>query len=70
MPDQITVLTDYDKMPFGKHEGKTMANVPAAYLIYLYDVMKVNHLGVKKYIENNMQVLRSEVAKLPKNWNR
>lgn len=30
-------LTDESLMPFGKHKGEKMANVPASYLLWLYD---------------------------------
>ena len=30
-------LTDQDKMPFGAHKGKLIADVPASYLLWFYD---------------------------------
>jgi uncharacterized protein (DUF3820 family) len=30
-------LTDESPMPFGKYKGTEMVNVPASYLIWLYD---------------------------------
>lgn len=62
-------FTDTDLMPFGKHKGVAMANVPAAYLIWLRD--ELNHTAPNKrtlnqkliigYVEDNMDVLEREV---------
>lgn len=55
-------LTDKSEMPYGIHKGKTMANVPAKYLIWLYDNQKCNG-QVKAYIEDNIEVLREEIKR-------
>lgn len=65
---QGNALSDRDKMPFGKYKGKEMANVPAPYLIYLYEA-GVNHPGVKGYILNNLDCLQKENKKA-KNYGR
>ena len=54
-----TELNDRSQMPFGKYQGKTMANVPAQYLLWLYN-NGCNHLEVKKYILNNLEILKKE----------
>ena len=53
-------LTDKSPMPYGKHKGVEMANVPAEYLIWLYENDKCSD-SVKEYIEDNIDILRSEV---------
>lgn len=53
-------LTDESKMPYGAHAGKNMEDVPAEYLIWLYDNNKCNG-AVKEYIEDNLDVLRHEI---------
>jgi uncharacterized protein (DUF3820 family) len=55
-------LTDKSLMPFGKYQGTEMENVPASYLIWLYDNNKCNK-EVKEYIEDNMDVLKMEINK-------
>jgi len=59
-------MDDESLMPFGKHKGIKMANVPADYLIWLYDesgCLKYNRFSdLKKYITDNMDVLKSEIA--------
>lgn len=62
------VLTDNDRMPFGKHKGEKMANVPASYLLWIYDEWTLPNprfsfvnKEVKTYIEDNLDVLRKEV---------
>lgn len=53
-------ITDNSLMSFGIHKGSKMANVPADYLLFLYDNGKC--FGeLKKYIERNLDVLRSEI---------
>lgn len=55
MPD----LKDDSLMPFGKHQGKKMANVPAGYLLWLNDQPWVDG-NVKAYIHDNIEALRKE----------
>lgn len=64
-------MKDEDLMPFGKHKGTAMANVPADYLLWLYDQPEPNYnhwsgersRNVRKYVEANLDGLRKEVAK-------
>jgi uncharacterized protein (DUF3820 family) len=56
-------LTDYSLMPYGIHKGKAMINVPADYLLYLYDNGKCDG-EVLEYIEDNMDVLKKEIKKI------
>jgi uncharacterized protein (DUF3820 family) len=53
-------MTDESLMPYGKFEGQKMANVPAKYLLWLYDENKCTG-NVRQYIKDNLDVLRSEV---------
>ncbi len=55
-------LTDYDRMPFGKHKNEKMANVPAGYLMWLYNENKCNQ-EVRDYIEDNLDVLKEEIKR-------
>lgn len=53
------MMTDESLMPFGKYRGRQMADVPADYLLWLYDAGKC--FGqVKDYIFNNLDVLTTE----------
>lgn len=57
-------LTDTSLMPFGKHRGKPMIDVPADYLIYVYESYPLEIRGgaeVRDYISDNLEVLRHEV---------
>jgi uncharacterized protein (DUF3820 family) len=56
MPEK---LTDNSPMPFGKHKNSAMVNVPAGYLIWLYDNKKDGPM-IRAYIEENLQGLRKE----------
>jgi uncharacterized protein (DUF3820 family) len=51
---------DNTKIPFGKYQGTALGNVPAEYLIWLYDNGKL-YGGLKKYVEDNMQSLNIEI---------
>ena len=53
-------MDDNSIMPWGIHEGKKMANVPSSYLLWLYENNKCNG-DVKDYIEENLDVIKSEV---------
>ena len=55
-------MTDLDIMPFGKHKGKQMQDVPADYLIWLLD-NGLKDGGVKDYITENKKVLEVEVKR-------
>ena len=51
--------TDSSIMPFGAHKGKRLIDVPAQYLLWLYENNKcVGHL--KNYIQDNLDVLKQE----------
>ena len=57
-------LSDSDPMPMGKkYKDVAMADVPADYLIWLYENDKCTPM-VKAYIEYNMQALKIELEKL------
>lgn len=56
------MLKDTDQMPFGIHKGKKMEDVPASYLMWLYDNNKCNG-NVKEYIIDNLDVLRGEIKR-------
>jgi uncharacterized protein (DUF3820 family) len=54
-------MKDDDVMPFGMHKGKKLANVPADYLIWLFENDKC--FGqLLNYIRHNEQNLRQEIA--------
>lgn len=48
-------------MPFGKHRGKPMVNVPAPYLLWLYN-SGCDHEQVRKYIAENLDSLNKEAG--------
>jgi uncharacterized protein (DUF3820 family) len=57
--EKIMALTDNDTMPWGKHAGTKMANVPAKYLLWLYENNKC-YGEVKTYIQDNLEVIKKE----------
>lgn len=61
----IEKLTDNDPMPFGKYQGQKMANVPANYLLYLWEQNQFRYMNgkrVKDYIERNLEAIKKEQA--------
>lgn len=58
----MSALTDSDVMTFGQHKGEKLANVPARYLIWLYDEDKAP-AALRAYIKANMDVLRVEAKR-------
>lgn len=62
------ICNEYDDktpMPFGKHIGTSLANVPADYLIYLWDTSaqgeRLSNAKLAKYIKDNLSGLKMEV---------
>lgn len=53
-------MDDESLMPWGKYKGDKMINVPASYLLWLYDMGKV-YGEVKEYIKDNLEVLQFQV---------
>lgn len=53
-------MEDTDIMPWGIHKGKQMADVPASYLLWLYENGKCFG-SVKLYIHDNLEVIRVEI---------
>lgn len=54
-------LTDESLMPWGMHQGKPMTDVPADYLVWLYENNKVRG-DVKRYIQANLETLKMQIA--------
>lgn len=55
-------LTDESKMPYGKHKDTEMADVPADYLIWLFENNRCSG-NVKEYIKENLDVLQVEIKR-------
>lgn len=60
-------LTDDDPMPWGKHAGKPMRDIPAAYLFYMWTdggrcgpLEKRTNCPVADYIRRNLKLLEKE----------
>ena len=53
-------MKDETLMPFGKHKGKKLANVPASYLLWLFDQDWIKP-DMKLYINENMDALKIEI---------
>lgn len=54
-------LTDESLMPFGRHKGKKMIDVPASYLLYLlYEGLQEG--DVRRYIVENEDALEDEAV--------
>ena len=53
-------LTDNSLMPFGKYKGYAMTNVPASYLIWIFENNKCTK-EVAIYISENLENLKLEI---------
>lgn len=63
MSTPIIKMTDASTMPFGKHKGKKMANVPAAYLLWLWNNRDDTGVGeVWDYIKDNLEDIKIEAT--------
>jgi uncharacterized protein (DUF3820 family) len=61
MTQVVTEIHDNSLMPFGKYIGKAMVDIPAKYLLWLFNE-GCNHEGVRKYINENLDVLNKEAG--------
>lgn len=58
-------VTHNTEMWFGQHKGKKMVDVPAEYLVYMYESNKA--FGrLKDYIHDNLETLKSEIKQSKK----
>ena len=64
----MEALNDNSIMPYGKYQGKKMANVPASYLLWLWENGKCCS-KVKEYIEENEDVLEKEAERSKRDGN-
>ena len=55
-------MNDNSVMPFGKYKGEKMANVPADYLLWMYENGKC-YGEIKEYIKDNLQVIQTEIKR-------
>lgn len=57
-----TELTDKSLIYFGKYKGTALTNIPADYLLYLYNYnnCKIN-ANLRVYIKDNFDVLNNEI---------
>ena len=53
-------LKDNSLMPYGKHKGQKMANIPPDYLLWLFENNKCTP-EVAKYVAENQDVLKAEI---------
>lgn len=56
-------LDDSSLMPFGKYKVTKLANVPAGYLLFVYENYQL-HENLKEYIKKNKDVLEAEVKRV------
>lgn len=55
-------LTDKSVMEFGIHKDSQLADVPAQYLMYIYENYKLK-ANLKKYIQDNLDVLKVQMKR-------
>lgn len=62
MSENRTSLTDDSPMPFGKHRGEKMSEVPASYLLWLWDngIYQEKGKPVHNYIAENFKALEMD----------
>lgn len=51
---------DNDKMPFGKHKGERLEDVPASYLLWLWEQKPLSDIRLEHYIYNSLDALKME----------
>lgn len=53
-------MTDESVITFGKYKGEKLANVPASYLLWLYESDK-SYGELRAYIRDNMDSIKAEI---------
>lgn len=53
-------MDDKSIMPFGKHKGKTLENVPGYYLLYIYE-NNMCYGELYAYIKDNLDVIKAQI---------
>jgi len=61
MTPRQPALKDTDPMPFGKHKGIPMQDVPASYLAWLWG-QHCNNIEVSNYIYNSIDAINMELS--------
>lgn len=64
MADTVKELDDNSPMPFGMYRGKRMEEVPAQYLLWLFNKGCDNAPAMKKYIQDNFYILQKEAGQI------
>ena len=57
---------DNTLMPFGQYKNTKLANVPAQYLIYIYENYTLSE-PLKAYIKDNLEALKMEKQRTNQN---
>lgn len=55
-------LENNDLMPSGKYQGEKMIDVPAKYLLYVFE-NNMCTVRVKDYIRKNLDVIKDQIKK-------
>lgn len=50
-------LTDKDPMPWGKYKGDKLIDIPASYLLWIYENNKCSG-DLKAYIKDNLDAIK------------
>lgn len=58
-------MDDNSIMPFGKYKGEKLIDVPADYLLWLYENNKAK-AELKAYIEDNLDVIKDQIKRSQK----
>jgi uncharacterized protein (DUF3820 family) len=57
---KLKAMTDDSVMPFGKYKGEKMSNIPASYLLWLFENSTTKN-EVYFYIKDNLDVIKAEI---------
>lgn len=60
----METITDTSIMPFGKHKGERMCDIPDSYLLYIYENnMCYSEKVVRDYIHDNLDAIKENLRK-------
>lgn len=59
----MSAVDDETEMPFGKHKGTPIGEVPASYLLWWFNENPQHNAALFAYIEKNLKTLEAEAKR-------
>lgn len=61
--EESEAYTDETLMPYGKHKGEKLGEVPDRYFLFLYEESEIKDKKLLAYVEENMDAIKKNVGR-------